>query len=103
MDIECPFEIGQTVQHKASGEVGVVTAIHSRCVKHSQCEFMGIVSVSVGFRRDDIDVEAFLLAKAPAALPDPSEGNPRENPDAGRRQSEPLEGRVRGQGKAPGL
>lgn len=76
------FELGQKVKHRASGEVGIVTAIHTQCNKHSVIEHAqivvakiksqkhifcecddqptGIVSVSAGLEKE-FEVDAFLL------------------------------------------
>lgn len=73
--MDCPFEIGDRVKHRASGEIGIVTWIHQRCTKHSLsehrklgdigvCEYTptGEVTVSAGFR-GDVEV-AFMELEA---------------------------------------
>lgn len=41
--MECPFKIGDKIRHKASGEVGVVKHIRTRCIKHSVVEHSKIL------------------------------------------------------------
>jgi len=81
---QCPFELGQCVKHRSSGEPGVIVGIETRCATHSGAEHLnhmfaqgkvrtkffqecnqvyhGMVTISTGFNVPDIEVEDFRLA-----------------------------------------
>ena len=81
---KCPFKVGDLVQHRASGELGVVEDIGYECKMHGSTqhalnnlglfsgspraldpcdkEYTGVVSVSIGYQKT-VALEDYLLTK----------------------------------------